>query len=170
MDKKLFLNRIVRFFKLVYLKLFRINDTPQKIAIGFGLGVFAGVLPGVGPIAALVLAFVFRVNRAAALLGSLLTNTWSSIMVMLLSIQAVAFAMGVDYHDVYQKWNDVVRSIRWSNGLQVSFFKIILPVGAGYLFVSLCAGVIAYGVPIVVMKVIKEKGLLRRIRRNSTHE
>lgn len=52
-------NRILRLLKLIYIKLFRINDTPQKIAQGFGLGVFLGILPGTGPIAAAVSGFSF---------------------------------------------------------------------------------------------------------------
>lgn len=46
-------------FRSIYLKLFQINDTPQRIALGVGLGVFTGIIPGAGPIAALFLAMLF---------------------------------------------------------------------------------------------------------------
>jgi len=69
------MNKFRGFFQLLYLKLIKINDTPQKIAFGFGLGVFSGIFPGTGPLAALFLALILRANRASALLGSLLTNT-----------------------------------------------------------------------------------------------
>jgi uncharacterized protein (DUF2062 family) len=36
-------NRLQRFFKFLYLKLFRINDSPQRIALGFGAGAFMGI-------------------------------------------------------------------------------------------------------------------------------
>jgi len=93
--------RISRFFKAVYLRLFRINDTPQKIALGLGLGVFMGVLPGTGPVAALALAFLLKVNRASALLGSVLTNTWLSIPVFLLSLRVGASFAGINYQDLH---------------------------------------------------------------------
>ena len=41
-------NKVARFFKALYLKLFRINDTPQKIAIGFGVGVFSESVVKIG--------------------------------------------------------------------------------------------------------------------------
>ena len=84
------IDRIRRTGRFLYLKLFRINDTPLKIALGFGLGVFLGVMPGVGPVVALLLAFIFRINRASALLGSLLFNTWSGIISLLLAIEIIA--------------------------------------------------------------------------------
>ena len=65
-----------KLLQFLFDKLFKINDTPQKIALGFGLGVFAGIFPGTGPVAAILLAYVFRANRASALFGSLFTNTW----------------------------------------------------------------------------------------------
>ena len=61
------LNNIKNFLRFVYAKLFSINDTPNKISLGLGLGVFAGILPGTGPIAAVFLALVFRANRASGL-------------------------------------------------------------------------------------------------------
>ncbi|MDD5669514.1 MAG: DUF2062 domain-containing protein, partial [Candidatus Omnitrophica bacterium] len=69
-------NKLARFFKFIYLKIFRINDTPRKIAFGFGLGVFLGILPGTGPVASVIVAAFLHANKAAALLGSLITNTW----------------------------------------------------------------------------------------------
>ncbi|MDI6606430.1 MAG: DUF2062 domain-containing protein, partial [Candidatus Omnitrophota bacterium] len=80
-------DRIRRLFRLFYLKVFRINDSPRKVALGMGLGVFSGILPGTGPIAAVCLAFIFRANRAAALLGSLITNTWLSFFIFLVAIK-----------------------------------------------------------------------------------
>jgi len=83
--------KIVRFLKIIYRKLVIINDTPQKIAQGFGLGVFLGVLPFFGPIAALVLSSLFRMNKAAAILASLLTNSWISVVTFLLSVKSPLF-------------------------------------------------------------------------------
>jgi len=84
-----------RFFKVLYLKLFRIDDSPHKIALGFGLGVFLGVMPGMGLIAALAIAIIIKVNRIAALLGSILTNTWLSIPVFFLAVRTGSAVTGV---------------------------------------------------------------------------
>jgi len=54
----------------------RIDDSPQKIAWGLAAGVFLGVFPtfGLGTVVALALAIVFKFNKAAAILGSLIMN------------------------------------------------------------------------------------------------
>lgn len=134
------LTKVSRFFKAVYLKLFRIDDTPQRIASGLGLGVFMGVLPGTGPIAALALAFLLRVNRASALLGSLLTNTWLSIPVFLLSLKAGAYITGVRYADLHRDWSG-----------------FLIPIIVGYAAVSLAIGIIAYVAALIVVKYINLK-------------
>lgn len=148
---------ILRFFKLIYLKLFRINDTPQKIAVGFGLGVFLGVMPGMGPIAALFFAFVLRVNRAAALLGSILTNTWLSIPVFLLSVKTGSMVLGLSYADAYREWSAFLKDFHWIKLLQLSVYKILAPVLTGYLIVSFCIGLLAYAGSLAIAKYVKRK-------------
>lgn len=124
----------MRWLKLIYLKLFRINDSPQKVAIGLGLGVFFGVLPGMGPLAALFFAFLFRVNRAAALLGSILTNTWLSIPVFVLAVKAGFLITGINYKDFAKSWTGIASVI------------------VGYIAVSLCIGILVYLAALIVIK------------------
>ena len=67
---------VSRWLRYRYVKLLRIDDTPGKIAMGMAVGVFLGILPtfGVGTVLALALAFIFRFNKAAAVLGTLIMN------------------------------------------------------------------------------------------------
>ena len=133
---------ISRFFKYLYLKLFRINDSPQKISLGFGLGVFLGVFPGVGPIAAFVLSFLFRVNRAAAVLGSLITNTWISIVTFALAVKVGSALFGLDWNVVQEEWSILVKNFSAKNLFE--FRDEAAAVMAGYILVSLAIGVAAY--------------------------
>ncbi|MCX5678618.1 MAG: DUF2062 domain-containing protein [Candidatus Omnitrophica bacterium] len=142
---------ISRFLKAVYLKIFRINDTPQKIALGLGLGVFMGVLPGTGPIAALALALLFRVNRASALLGSILTNTWLSIPVFLLSLRTGAVITGVSYQALKNDWSLLIKDFHWATLLDLGVYKILMPILAGYALISLSIGIIAYALTLIVV-------------------
>ncbi|MCX5686840.1 MAG: DUF2062 domain-containing protein [Candidatus Omnitrophica bacterium] len=123
----------MRWLKLIYLKLFRINDSPQKVAIGLGLGVFFGIMPGLGPLAALFFAFLFRVNRAAALLGSVLTNTWLSIPTFVLAVKAGFLITGISYKNFGKNWLGIA--------------SIII----GYITVSLCVGVLAYLAALIII-------------------
>src|SRR3989338_11447506 len=97
-----------RLLKFLYLKLFKINDTPQKIALGLGLGVFAGIFPGTGPAASLFLAFIFRANRASALIGSMLTNTWLSVVTLLLAIKLGALMFGIQWEEIQNNGTSLI--------------------------------------------------------------
>jgi uncharacterized protein (DUF2062 family) len=148
-------NRLQRFFKFLYLKLFRINDSPQRIALGFGAGAFMGIIPGTGPLAALAVAFVFRLNRAAALLGSILTNTWSSIVAFVFAIKIGSAMLSLDWQKVYQGWQVILRDFRMKNLLALSFVDFILPLLIGYLvigFVLFCVSYLAVMVAMVLRR------------------
>ncbi len=70
------LERLKRRLRLLYLKILRIDDPPEKIARGAAIGVMMGILPtfGLGIVLSLILAFILRANKAAAVLGSLIMN------------------------------------------------------------------------------------------------
>ena len=150
-------NNILRFLKLIYLKLFRIHDTPQKIALGVGIGVFLGIIPGTGPIAAVFMALVLRVNRAAALLGSLLTNTWLSFLTFFLSIKIGAGIMRLDWQDVHRNWVQFLKDFKVITLFKSATLKIILPVIIGYLVVAFCLGLIVYLVTLSIIRQIKHE-------------
>ncbi len=137
--------------KTVYQKLFKINDTPQKIAAGFGVGIFTGILPGTGPIAALFLALLFRVNRASALLGSLLTNTWLSLVTFILSVKVGSVIMNVDWRATRCQWRALLSNFHWKYLFTQSALKIALPVAIGYFLISLTLGLLAYAVALVLL-------------------
>lgn len=154
--------RIARFFKLIYLKLFRINDSPQRIALGFGLGVFTGVLPGTGPLAALGLALILRVNRASALLGSVLTNTWLSIPVFMLSIKAGSAVTRASYQTLKGEWSLLVKDFHWKTLFDIGAYKILGPIIVGYAAVSVAIGAVAYVATLAILKYYKrDRGLAR---------
>ncbi len=69
-----------RIFKLIYLKVIRINDSPEKIAKSFALGVFIGIFPtfGIGGILALILAKILKLNYIASVLGTFIMNYFTS--------------------------------------------------------------------------------------------
>jgi uncharacterized protein (DUF2062 family) len=161
MRKKKWHNNILRFFKFIYLKLFRINDTPQRIALGLGLGVFLGIIPGTGPVAAVCLAWLLGLNRAAALLGSLLTNTWLSVVTFFLSIKIGSGIMKADWLDVYRGWIGFLKNFRGKDLLELTTLKIIWPVITGYFVVAFSLGLIVYLIALLVVTRIKHENKSR---------
>ena len=147
--------KIREFFHLLYIKLFKINDTPRKIALGLGLGVCAGILPGTGPIASLFLALVFRANRASALLGSLLTNTWLSFLTFLLAIKAGSAIMHLHWQEVQDSWLLFLKDFHWLNLVKLSALRIILPILVGYFIIAIGLGFAVYLITLIIL--IKKK-------------
>lgn len=122
------------------------------IAMGVAVGVFCGVIPGTGPIAALALALLLRVNRAAALLGSLITNTWISIPVFLVSLKAGALITGLHYQDLRNDWGIFLKDFHWKSLFDLGIYKILGPILIGYAAVSLAIAIIAYAATLIIVK------------------
>ena len=149
MPKESILRRIISF---IFAKLFKINDSAQKIALGVGLGVFSGLMPGTGPAAASFLAFIFRANRAAALLGSILTNTWLSIITFILAIKVGSVVFNRHWQQVYQKAQGLIRDFHLVRFFKLSFLDVVLPVIVGYFIISLIAGLLSYLAVLLVIR------------------
>jgi uncharacterized protein (DUF2062 family) len=148
-------NRFFRLLKFIYLKLFRIHDSPQRIALGFGLGIFLGILPGTGLIAALFLAALLRLNRASAIFGALLTNTWLSILTFFFSLKAGSFVMRLDWQEVYRDWGVFLRNFHWQDLYKLAILKTILPVIVGYIIVAFTLAFVVYLLTVIILSQIK---------------
>ena len=156
------LDKTARFLKLIYIKLLRLDDSPHKIAVGFGLGVFAGVMPFAGPLVAVFLAIIFKANKVSAFLGGLLTNTWITVVAFLFSIKIGAIIFGVNGDIIRVRWMALLKDFHMSTLFKLSAFEIILPVFTGYLVISLFSACIAYIAIIVVMKFINGERRLKK--------
>lgn len=66
-----------RFLDLIK-KLLWIDDTPERTALAFSVGIFLGFSPFVGfhTLAGIAIAFLFRLNRVAVLLGVWSNTPW----------------------------------------------------------------------------------------------
>lgn len=127
-------------YRYIHRQLLEINDTPYRKAVGVGLGVFLGIFPGTGPIAALVASTVLKVNKAAALLGSLLTNTWLSVVTFMLAVKAGAKLTGTHWPAIYAQTKVYWENFSWKDIFDVSVAQILYPLFLGYILVGLCLG------------------------------
>ncbi len=156
MRTKSVLDKSTRF---IFNKLCKINDSAQKIALGVSLGVFAGLLPAAGPLAALFLAFIFRANRAAALLGSLLTNTWLSLLTFILAIKVGSAILKVDWLTAKEQILLLFKNFSWSGIFKLPFLEVLLPVLLGYLVVGCLVSVLSYfSARLVLSRYFRKKG------------
>ncbi len=138
------IEKIKAFFIYLYNQLVKADDSPHRLALGFGVGVFLGILPLTGPIASLVVAAVFRINKAAALLGSVVTNTWLSFVTFMISLKIGSSILGRDWQVILERCRDLMQHFDWKVFLDVSMQDIALPLFIGYLITGFFSGVIGY--------------------------
>lgn len=153
--------KLYRLWQFLYTKLCCVNDTPHKIALGAGLGTFSGLIPGTGPIFALVLAWIFRANRATALATSLLTNTWLSLLTFVLSIKIGSAIMNLKWQEIYLESLRLAKGLNFKQLLSASAIKVLVPLAVGYATIALCFGVIMYLlslVTIIIRRKYEDKG------------
>ncbi len=150
------MNKIKLFFDFLYRELFKINDSSNKIAMGLGIGAASGIMPGTGPLVALFLALVFKVNRASALLGSLITNTWLSFVTFLLALKVGSAIFGVSWQVLKNDLGELFSDFSWGVLFKASFAKVIMPLLTGYLIVACIFGFIVYFISLFI--IIKIKG------------
>jgi len=145
---KLFLSKIKNFVR----KFFLINDTPHKIAGGFALGIFLGIIPGEGVTATIVLASLFGLNRLAATSGVLATNMWSTFVVLPLAGQIGAWIFRENYQSLIEQFDTT-----YHLGVKFLFskyilFEIALPMAVGFVIVALAFSLLAYLIIWFLMK------------------
>ncbi|MEW5768252.1 MAG: DUF2062 domain-containing protein [bacterium] len=97
-----------RFFRYLCLKLIRANDSPHKVAMGMAAGVALGIFPtfGGGTILALLLASLFKWNKASALLGSVIMNPFTTPFFWSLSALLGSLLTGYDWSQVLEEVKD----------------------------------------------------------------
>ena len=149
--------KIKSFFKKIYHKLVGINDTPHRKAGGLALGVFTGLLPAMGPVAALILAAIFRVNKAAAVIGSLLTNTWISLITLVLAIKIGSYMTGSNWHEHYNKVKEIFKHFEFKNLFDSAIIDILKPMFLGYLVIGGIFSGVVYAVAFLILKYWKHK-------------
>ena len=161
---------IKRSLQYFYLKILRIHDTPHRIALGIFSGIFSGVLPGAGPIFSLILAFILRANKAAALLGCIVVNTWISLVVLIPAMKIGSAICGIGFQELKKNVNGLRENFSFSDLMQVSFFNVLLPLMLGLCIVSAIIGIGAYIVSygaITNFRKMKEKRKRKKMQKNN---
>ena len=143
--------------KSFYEQFVRFNDSPQRIAFGFGVGVFLGILPFTGVLAAVGVAWYFHLNKPAAILGSVITNTWLGFIVLGLSIHLSCIILGLNFQDIQLKFQALMKDFHWASLSDIFVLKIISAVVIGYLILSIFLSVLAYFICLGFIYLKREK-------------
>ncbi len=137
-------NKFKSWLNQLYLELTSFTETPHQVAISFALGVFLGILPFTGVLAAIGLAYMWKLNKPAAILGAALTNTWLGLIVLGFALQVGAICLGISGADIQLQWRDLVSDFQWKDLINRSFLSILVALAIGYLVLSFIFAALGY--------------------------
>jgi uncharacterized protein (DUF2062 family) len=155
---------VKRWLRYQYFKLTRLNDSPEKVAGGLALGVVLGIMPtfGLGVVLAVLIAGPFKVNRASAIIGTLVMNPWTTPFFWALSYLAGSIVLGNNISETIS----VIKSIDTHTGLwkNIMAHRLLLPYVIGNIIVTAMAAASFY---VAALYVVKEsrKAKMKRLKR-----
>ncbi len=85
----------------------KVKESPHRIGLAFALGVFVGISPflGLHYIGALLLAWLFRLNKLVAVVGVSVNNPWTIVPISTFCVWIGAKMMGI---------KDVLPEVDWA--------------------------------------------------------
>jgi uncharacterized protein (DUF2062 family) len=140
---------------------FLIDDTPHKVAGGAALGIFLGITPGEGVLGTLFFAYVFHLNRLAALAGVLAVNMWTTVVALPVAAAIGGLIFRVSPQNLSRDFHETL-GLGWQYLFSWDIFReTALPLIAGYVILAgTVAAIVYFGLLYILIKrkKIKEKG------------
>jgi len=132
--------------KTLFKKAFLTNDSPEKLARGFAIGVFWGVLPtfGFAALFSIPMAVVLKANRLTAFLGTFISNPLTTPFFMLWGTYLGNFILRSSPITFSWKILNVEELLKISKSLFI-----------GTLILASAISLLSYGVLLVVIPLIK---------------
>ena len=151
------MQNIYQKIKTFFLRFFTLKDTPHKIAAGFALGTFLGIVPGEGVATTLIIAAILRINKASATAGVLATNMWGTVVVFPLVAIVGGFLFGETPSHLTQQFSQTYHlGFRYFLS-KVIFFDLALPLIVGFIVVAGAISLAAYFILYFLLKYNKIK-------------
>jgi len=133
-----------------------VKDSPRKIALSFGIGIFLGMSPllGLHTILGILAAWVFRLNKFVTIVGVYITNPWTIVPIFTFATWLGGRLLGLEH---------ILPDINWhSMGISEllrDLEPILPPFIVGSLFLGLVCGVIGYA--LIYYAVVRQRKLGR---------
>ena len=135
-----------------------LGETPQRTAVAFALGVFIAFTPtyGLHTASVVFLAWAFRLNFPAILVGSLVNNPWTVVPILGATMWTGFFLLGMQNRP----------DVSWSNlsitTLYETVLPFILPFTLGALTLSLLGALLAYPLGLFVIARYRKRPLAQK--------
>jgi uncharacterized protein (DUF2062 family) len=139
---------------------FLIDDTPHKVSGGAALGAFLGIIPGEGVLATLFFAYIFRLNRLAALAGVLAFNMWTTFIALPAAAAIGGLIFRIDPRTLSNDFHETL-SLGWQYIFSWNVLReTAIPLLTGYIVLAgSVAAIIYFGLLYLLIKrkKLKEK-------------
>ena len=132
-------------------KVLTIQESPHRTALAFAIGIFIAFSPtyGLHTLSAVFLAWAFRLNYAAILLGNFINNPWTTVPILGATMWTGFFILGIPDTPTFS----------WDNLSTTAIMKVaipyILPFALGACTLGLLCSLLAY--PLALLMIIQYK-------------
>ncbi len=140
-----------------------LGETPQRTALAFALGVFIAFTPtyGLHTASVVFLAWAFRLNFPAILVGSLINNPWTVVPILGATMWTGFSLSGIqDLPDV--SWSDLSMTTLYETVL-----PFILPFTLGALTLSVLGALLAYPLGLFLISWHRKRPIAQKSPRRS---
>jgi uncharacterized protein (DUF2062 family) len=148
----------VSYLRKAISSLLKVRDTPEKTAFAFAIGVFIGFSPflGLHTVMGVVVAFIFRLNKIAVMLG-----IWSNVPWLIVPFYSFATWVGIKMIGLPE--GVTPPEIGFSDLFQAEFWvwlgsqwKLLVPMFFGSLLISSALALLAYPAALLVIRKYRE--------------
>ena len=133
------------------LLLFEIKESPHRLSLAFSLGIFIGMSPflGLHTVLGVLIAYAFRLNKLATLVGVYVTNPWTIVPIYTFGTWIGAKCLGM---------NRILPDIDWKHltfSLLLNDLRpLLMPFVVGSFLTAALSALIGY---CIVLRVAKRK-------------
>lgn len=136
-------------------QLLALDDTPERIALAFALGVFLAFSPllGLHTLLGLTIAFIFGLNRVAVLLGVWVNNPWTLVPIYAAAAYVGGLLIGFpDTRHVppINSWGEIWHGSFWVQ--LVRQWDVLKPLVLGSTILSFVSAVLSYPIALYVIR------------------
>lgn len=131
----------------------RMRAHPERIARGFAVGLFIGMLPGAGVLAALALAFLLRLHKPAVTLGALVNNPWTTPFFYLAAYQLGKRLTGFESNLAWNGWHSWQDAAWWT-----ALLRMLRPTLLGTVLIGAALALVGYAVVYLLLRDARRPG------------
>lgn len=146
-------------------RIINLRGTPQSIAIGLAVGVFAGLFPlfGFQTLIGIALAILFKGNKLMATAGTWISNPLTYIPIFLFNFQVGRWLLG--NQDLVFTSTSIAS---WRQFLELGT-EIIFVLFVGCFVVGLTCAIASYYIGIILVRYLRQRAIKQQPSQSNSH-